>query len=176
MRRAASWRSAGLMALARPQSACMLSGSIASACRQEAMAYWEHYRDREIGWLVACLGCGRSGVRSGGLAQSRRWRLAVAIIGTEVLGSQYSRWAVQGGVSVTIAGALLLYVKRPSVRFVSREIELKQIVDDHRPSSCAPLSPTSRMAKNESLRVRRLQTPIVLFDPPCCEWQGFHMA
>ena len=83
---------------------------------------------------------------------------------------------VQGGVSVTIAGALMLYVKRPSVRFVSREIELKQIVHDHRPSSCAPLSPTFRMAKNESLRVRRLQTPIVLFDLPCCEWQGFHMA
>ena len=83
---------------------------------------------------------------------------------------------VQGGVSVTVAGPPLLYVKRPSVRFASREIELKEIVHDHRPSSCAPLSSTFRMAKNESLRVRQLQTPIVLFDPPCCEWQGFHMA
>ncbi len=47
------------------------------------------------------------------------WRLAVAIIGTEVLGNFVNVFfgrVVQGLVGVTIAGALLLYITRPYVR------------------------------------------------------------
>jgi ABC-type antimicrobial peptide transport system permease subunit len=49
------------------------------------------------------------------------WRLAVAIIGTEVLGNFVnilSGRAVQGLVGITIAGALLLYITRPYVRAI----------------------------------------------------------
>jgi hypothetical protein len=47
------------------------------------------------------------------------WRLAVAIIGTEVLGNFVNVFfgrVVQGLVGVTIADALLLYISRPYVR------------------------------------------------------------
>jgi hypothetical protein len=47
------------------------------------------------------------------------WWLAVAIIGTEVLGNFVNVFfgrVVQGLVGVTIAGALLLYITRPYVR------------------------------------------------------------
>ena len=47
------------MALARPQSACMLSGSIASACRQEAMAYWSITAiGRSVGLLLVLVAVG----------------------------------------------------------------------------------------------------------------------
>ena len=55
----------------------------------------------------------------------RRWRLMVAIIGTEVLGNLANTLAghdAQGVASVTIAGALLPSVTRPSGRRISREI------------------------------------------------------
>jgi len=58
------------------------------------------------------------------------WRLAVAIIGTEVLGNFVNIFfgrAVQGLVGVTIAGALLLYVTRPYVR-ATFAVKPKQIV------------------------------------------------
>lgn len=47
------------------------------------------------------------------------WRLAVAIIGTQVLGDLVSIFygrLVQGLAGVTIAGALLFYITRPNVR------------------------------------------------------------
>lgn len=49
------------------------------------------------------------------------WRLAVAIIATEVLGNIVHAFMgnlVRGGVGVVISGALLLYLLRPEVRAV----------------------------------------------------------
>lgn len=49
------------------------------------------------------------------------WRLAVAIIATEVLGNivhAFMGSLVRGGVGVVISGALLLYLLRPEVRAV----------------------------------------------------------
>ena len=58
------------------------------------------------------------------------WQLAVAIIGTQVLGDFVNIFfgrAVQGLVGVTIAGALLLYITRPYVR-AAFAVKPKQIV------------------------------------------------
>ncbi len=49
------------------------------------------------------------------------WRLAVAIIATQVLGDSVNIWSghyVEGGIGVTIAGALLLYLLRADVKSV----------------------------------------------------------
>ena len=68
---------------------------------------------------LAAAGCGWFGRRLWG------WRLAVAIIATQVLGDLMSIFMghfIRGAVGVTIAAALLLYLLRPQVRggFVAR--------------------------------------------------------
>lgn len=58
------------------------------------------------------------------------WQLAVALIGTEVLGNCVNIFfgrAAQGLAGVTIAGALLLYITRPYVR-ATFAVKPKQIV------------------------------------------------
>jgi hypothetical protein len=63
------------------------------------------------------------------------WRLAVAIIGIEVLGNFVNVFfghVVQGLVGVAIAGALLLYITRPYVR-ATFAFKPKQIVPLKKP-------------------------------------------
>jgi hypothetical protein len=72
-----------------------------------------------------------------GWVKRRRWgwRLAVVIIGTQVLGDFVSLFfgrTVQGLAGVTIAGALLSYITRPRVR-VAFAPKPKQIVRVNNP-------------------------------------------
>ena len=63
------------------------------------------------------------------------WRLAVVIIGTQVLGdfaNIFSGRVAQGAVGATIASALLFYITRAQVRAVFR-VKAKQVVHVHNP-------------------------------------------
>jgi uncharacterized membrane protein YfcA len=63
------------------------------------------------------------------------WRLAVVIIGTQVLGNLVSIFLgriVEGVVGFTIAGALLLYIIRPDVRSTFA-VKPKQVVQANNP-------------------------------------------
>ena len=63
------------------------------------------------------------------------WRLAVVIIGTQVLGNLVSIFLgriVEGVLGFTIAGALLLYIIRPDVRSTFA-VKPKQVVQANKP-------------------------------------------
>jgi hypothetical protein len=86
---------------------------------------------KPVGLLFLSLAMALALAATGWLKRRRwGWQLAVAIIGTEVLGNFVNIFfgrVVQGLFGVTIAGALLLYITRPYVR-ATFAVKPKQIV------------------------------------------------
>ena len=76
--------------------------------------------DRVVGLLFLLLGVALFAAGTGWFRRRRwSWRLAVAIITTQVLGDQVNAFMgdlVRGAVGFIIAGALLVYLLRPQVR------------------------------------------------------------
>jgi hypothetical protein len=102
---------------------------------------WQAYNElaplgKAAGLLFLSLAVGLALAAAGWFKRRRwGWQLAVAIIGTQVLGDFANIFfgrAVQGLVGVTIAGALLLYITRPYVR-AHFAIKPKQIVHANNP-------------------------------------------
>jgi hypothetical protein len=91
---------------------------------------------KPIGLLFLFLAAALAIAGAGWLKRRRwGWRLAVVIIAIQILGditNVFSGRIIQGVVGVTIAGALLFYMTRPSTRacFVATP---KQIVRSHDP-------------------------------------------
>jgi len=91
---------------------------------------------KTVGLLFLSLAVALALAATGWLKRRRwGWQLAVAIIGTQVLGNFVNIFfgrAVEGLVGVTIAGALLLYITRPCVR-ATFAVKPKQIVHVENP-------------------------------------------
>ena len=86
-------------------------------------AYWELAPfGKAVGTLFLLLGAALAAASMGWFKRRRwGWRLAVAIIAIQVLGDLVNVFlgrVVEGGIGVTIAGALLFYLLRAQVRAV----------------------------------------------------------
>lgn len=91
---------------------------------------------KPVGLLFLCLSIALAFAATGWLKRRQwGWQLAVAIIGTQVLGDFASIFlgrTVEGAVGVTVAGALLYYIARRRVRDAFA-VNPKQIVPTRDP-------------------------------------------